>query len=104
MEKYVTYIIFQFYREMLCTNHREAYYYFNKNEYENYNIMLIDIFFVLESQGSNFNDERMVGTRKWFLIFYVENIFNQFNLGMGRSQIYMGTTRIWRCQRALRAI
>lgn len=66
--------------------------------------MLIDVFFVSESQGSNFNDERMVGTRKWFLIFQVESIFNKLNLGMGGSQIYMGTTRIWRCQRALRAI
>jgi len=46
----------------------------------------------------------MAGTRKQFLIFYVEIVFNQLNLGMGGSQIYMGTTRIWRCQRALRAI
>jgi hypothetical protein len=68
------------------------------------NIILIDVFSVLESQGSNFNDKRMAGTRKQFLIFYVEIVFNQLNLGMGGSQIYMGTTRIWRCQRALRAI
>lgn len=66
--------------------------------------MLIYILFVLESQGSNFNDERMAWTRKWFLIFNVDSIFNQLHLGMGRSQIYMGTTRIRRCQRALRAI
>lgn len=49
---------------MLCTNYRKAYYYFNKNGYENYNIILIDFFFVSESQGSNFNDERMAGACK----------------------------------------
>lgn len=69
-------LFFQYYHKMfwfiICTNHKKVYYYFNKNGYENsifYNIMLNEVFFVLESQGSNFNDKRMAGTRKWFLIF-----------------------------------
>lgn len=60
--------------------------------------------FILESQGSDLNDERMAGARKWFLIFTLKIVFNRSRLGMGRPQIHLGTTGIRRRQRAVRAV